>query len=347
MVDFTHAHIEKLVIHKIGNKSTDEGIQLSKSEILLHDKNISDILLTYFSHSCKSEDFYKFNDNAEHEESVQASAQQIFQSHQEFYVHSANIAQLLYDASNHPNIKPGELYVAYFTGCVINDEETDAVGIFKSENKDSYIKIYQENDRFDVEHEQGINIKKLDKGCLIFNSDADSGYILKIVDNTNKNNEAAYWRNDFINAKIIENNYFNTQNFMQLCKNFSQEILTEDNNVTKQEQLAFMSKSVDYLNKNQFFDIEQFSNEVIGSDEVIEHFTDYKQEFEEERNITPQSHFEVSPDALKKAKKYMRSIIKLDKNFHIYVHSRPEFIEKGFDQSRNMHFYKLFFESEN
>lgn len=347
MVNFNNARIEKLVIHKIGNKTIEEGVSLSKSEIILRDESISDILLSYFSLPFKSEDLYQFKDKNNHDDSVKESAQLIFENPDEFYIHSANIAKQLYDVSNNPNIKPGELYIVFFNGCTINDEETNAIGIFKSENKDSYIKVFQQNDRFEVEHEEGINIKKLDKGCLIFNSDAESGYILKITDNTNKNNEAAYWITDFINAKMIENNYFNTQNFIQLCKNFSQEVLTEDNNVDKKEQLAFMGKSVDYLKKNQILDIEQFKNEVIGNPDVIEHFSDYKHEFEESREITPQTSFEVSSEALKKAKKYVRSVIKLDKNFHVYVHSRPEFIEKGFDPSRNMHFYKLFFEIES
>jgi homoaconitase/3-isopropylmalate dehydratase large subunit len=134
---------------------------------------------------------------------------------------------------------------------------------------------------------------------------------------------------------------------VQMCKSFSDQVLTEDNNVEKQEQLGFINKSYDYLKQNEVLDVEQFQQEVIGNPEVIQHFNEYKENYEENNNIEPQSQFEISPDAVKKAKKYVRSVIKLDRNFHVYVHSCPEYIEKGFDQSRNMHFYKLFFENES
>ncbi|MFN6039537.1 MAG: nucleoid-associated protein, partial [Bacteroidota bacterium] len=39
-------------------------------------------------------------------------------------------------------------------------------------------------------------------------------------------------------------------------------------------------------------------------------------------------------------------VIKLDKNFHIYVHGKHEFIEKGFDEEKGKKFYKLYFDSE-
>lgn len=348
MIDFTHAKIEKLVIHKIGNKSMEEGVSLSKSEIELQDESTADILLSFFLSPFKSEDIYCFNPSKTHgEESVKEYTKQLFADSNQFYIQSAHIAKLLYEVSAHPNIKQGELYIASLSGCTVHDEEVDAIGIFKSEHKDTYIKIYQNNDRYDVDPEQGINIKKLDKACIICNADSEHGNILKIADNTNKNNEAVYWLEDFISAKIIETNYFNTNTFVKLCKEFSDNVLTEDNNVEKKEQLAFMAKSYDFLRQNPQVDIEDFKTEVIGNEQVIEHFNNFKEEFEESQDITPQSHFEVSQDALKKAKKYVKSVIKLDRNFHVYVHSRPDFIEKGFDNARNMNFYKLFFETES
>ncbi|MDR0604368.1 MAG: hypothetical protein LBG80_08720 [Bacteroidales bacterium] len=40
------------------------------------------------------------------------------------------------------------------------------------------------------ESEKGININKLDKGCLIFNTERENGYIVAVVDNTNKGTDA-------------------------------------------------------------------------------------------------------------------------------------------------------------
>jgi len=55
------------------------------------------------------------------------------------------------------------------------------------------LKVYPSGDGFEIESEKGININKLDKGCLIFNTERESGYVVAIVDNTNKGTEAQYW----------------------------------------------------------------------------------------------------------------------------------------------------------
>ena len=39
-------------------------------------------------------------------------------------------------------------------------------------------------------------------------------------------------------------------------------------------------------------------------------------------------------------------MLKLDKNFHVYVHGKRDYIEKGFDSQKGMNFYKLFYENE-
>jgi len=41
-----------------------------------------------------------------------------------------------------------------------------------------------------------------------------------------------------------------------------------------------------------------------------------------------------------------KSVIKLDKNFHIYVHGDRELIEKGYDEAMGKHFYKIYFDVE-
>jgi hypothetical protein len=39
-------------------------------------------------------------------------------------------------------------------------------------------------------------------------------------------------------------------------------------------------------------------------------------------------------------------VIKLDKNFHIYVHGNRELIEKGYDEVLQKHYYKIYFDQE-
>lgn len=347
-IQFTQATIEKLVVHKIGLKTENQGIELSKSEIDIVDEHSESILLSFFLSPFKALDLYHFDiDTITEDNSVLQSVSNMFDMPAEFYVQSANIAEKLYQVSNHPNIKQGELYVVHFKNCQIDDDLVDAIGIFKSENKDTYIKVYQQGENFNIDHERGINIKKLDKGCIIFNTDAESGFVMKIIDNTNKQGEALYWIEDFIAAKKIENDYFNTSNYLQICHNFMENVLTEKNNVQKNEQIGFMNKSYDYFKDNEFFDEVDFKQNVIGNPEIIESFNEFKQNYEEAYEMVPQSEFEISKDAVKKSKKFLKSVIKLDKNFHIYVHSKPEYLEKGYDSQRQLNFYTLYFDKES
>jgi hypothetical protein len=60
----------------------------------------------------------------------------------------------------------------------------------------------------------------------------------------------------------------------------------------------------------------------------------------------PQSQeFEIDNKAVKKQAKIFKSVLKLDKNFHIYIHGNRNLIEKGIDEDGRK-YYKIFFESE-
>jgi hypothetical protein len=57
--------------------------------------------------------------------------------------------------------------------------------------------------------------------------------------------------------------------------------------------------------------------------------------------------FDISPPAVKREFKVLKSVIKLDKNFHIYVHGRRDLIERGFDDDKGKKYYKVFFDDED
>jgi hypothetical protein len=245
----------------------------------------------------------------------------------------------LYEQSTHPKIKGGEFYTVYFKDCIIDGETVDAVGLFKSENKDTFLKVYPVGDGFEIESEQGININKLDKGCLIFNAERESGYIVAIVDNTNKGVEAQYWLDDFLHVRQRCDEYYNTQNTMQLCKNFAQsELQALDKN-------ELISKTVKFFKEKDNFNMEEFANEVIEQPERIESFNQYKSDYQKEYALEFADNFAISDSAVKKQARILKSVIKLDKNFHIYVHGNRNLIEQGCDGKGK--YYKIYYNEEN
>jgi len=343
--DFTS--IKNIIVHNIGNKLREEEIQISKS-LLKVDNPVKELLLKYFLSPFTSNEYY----NLHHESEVQLNEvytyiTRIFENQEELLVQSINLAKHLYEKSTHPKVKAGEFYVVYFKRCMIENQEVDAIGLFKSENKDTYLKVYPKGDNFEINYEDGININKLDKGCLIFNTEKDKGYLVSIVDSLSRGSEAQYWKDDFLHLKPREDNYHQTKNVLNLCKSFVVDKLSEDFDVSKADQAIMLNKSVDYFKVNDSFKIDDFAAEVIQQPEVIKAFKDYRGQFELDRDVKLMDDFDISATAVKKQQKVFKSVIKLDKNFHIYIHGNREMIEKGMDDANGMHYYKFFYKEES
>ena len=113
-------------------------------------------------------------------------ASKIFENPDSLLNQSVNLAKHLYENSTHPNINGGEFYTVYFQNIEFNSEMVDAIGLFKSETRETFLKVYPHNDNYTIESEQGIDIKKLDKGCLILNIEKENGLVVASVDQTQR-----------------------------------------------------------------------------------------------------------------------------------------------------------------
>jgi len=349
MLSFSNTQLNKIIVHGVGSKTEMDDLILSKKEVNIYDETTQAVLLSYFLRPFKTDEFYSFDCDEDIEGNpVFKSVLNIFESPNNLYEESLNIAKHLYEVSVHPNIKKGELYIVHFQDCVVDENIVDAIGIFKSESKETFLKVFQQgNSNYDINHEDGININKLDKGCIIYNTDAELGYKLSIVDKTNKSSEAIYWKEDFLQAVPHVNNFYNTSNFLGICKDFTENVLTEENEVKNTDRIGFMNKSIEYFKNNKRFDEDDFKQKVMNNPEVVQAFNDFKNEYEEVYEKPTETQFDISENAVKKNQKFFRSIIKLDKNFHVYVHGKHEYIEKGFDKEKEMRYYKLYYDYES
>lgn len=335
----------KISLHRVGNKSLDEGISLA-DKLLTTSTDLNELLASYFLSPFKSEEYYNFYHESElnlNETYVYVS--KIFQNPENLYEESVRLAKHLYEKSTHPNIKAGEFYVAYFEECSFNGENIDAIGLFKSENKDTFLKVMPWQGGFNIESEHGININKLDKGCLIFNTEAENGYVVAVVDNTNKGAEAQYWMDNFLHLRQRKDEYYKTQNVLNLCKTFVTKELPRQFEVSKADQVDLLNKSVKYFKENEDFNIGEFAQEVMGAPEVVDHFKEYRRSYANENDIEFDDSFGISGSAVKKQARIFKSVIKLDKNFHIYVHGNRELIEQGTDEKGK--YYKVYFKEEH
>lgn len=347
MIITEQIEIQSIALHHVGNKLNDEGIRFSKSE-LRTDSSINDLLLTYFFSPFKSDEYYNlYHDSDLTLNEVYTYVSEIFENPENLFTISVNLAKHLYEQSIHPKVKGGELYVVYFRDCIVDGETVDAVGLFKSETKETFLKVYPQQDGFSIESEAGINIHKLDKGCLIFNSEREKGFLVSVVDNLNKGGEAQYWIDHFLHVQARNDEYFQTKNALSLCKSFVVEKFPEQFDVSKADQADMLNKSVKFFKENDNFDLDDFANQVMQAPELINSFKSYKTEFEVERGVEMNDNFNISDAAVKKQSRVFKSVIKLDKNFHIYVHGDHEQIVKGFDPVSGLNYYQLFFKEES
>ena len=161
--------LDKLVLHFVGNKTNGDGVRFSN--VLTQYENIEEYIKQLINNNFKSDELYGFYflPNLELNPMFQFVSS-IFKDPNTFIEQSQNSARYLYDKSVNPQTKSGELCFSYLKNCELNGENVDCIGIFKSENKETVLKVSPLNEGFELKDEKGINTNKMDKGCLIFNT---------------------------------------------------------------------------------------------------------------------------------------------------------------------------------
>jgi hypothetical protein len=103
---------------------------------------------------------------------------------------------------------------------------------------------------------------------------------------------------------------------------------------------------VQYFKENQEFNRAAFAEQVFQKEEVIESFQRFGQQYKNDRDVQFNDIFEISAHAVKKQARVFKSVLKLDKNFHIYIHGDRDKIEHGVDD-KGRKFYKIYYEQES
>ena len=102
--------------------------------------------------------------------------------------------------------------------------------------------------------------------------------------------------------------------------------------MSKADQAEMLNETMKYFREQDNFSLDDFSEKVIRQPEVMESFSRYKQEYEQERDIRIEDEFAISDSAVRKQARAYKSVIKLDRNFHIYVHGNRNLLEQGEDE---------------
>jgi len=347
MIDYSAINLDKLIIHWVGNKHNKKENNISEDLCSVDEElqtTLINFFLTPFSKQIEVGKFYHHNDLNLNE--LYSYSNALFENPEKFKNISVKIINHLYEQSDHPHIKTGEVLIAFFSDIIFDDQLTDAIGIFKIERKDKYFNISKNTNTLEINTNFGINSKKLDKGCLIINIE-EKGLRLISVDNNNYDTE--YWKHKFLKAEHVEDSNYHTASYVDFCKSFSEDVLQPEKG--KDEQISFLNKSMKYLTNNYEFSIDEFADEVFEDPLAKDNFFLYKENFEKDQDVVVQEAFPISQNSVKAKRKSIKNMINLDTKIQIKLDSRdPEetrkYIEKGYDKERGMNYYKVFYNIE-
>ncbi|MCH2490940.1 MAG: nucleoid-associated protein [Flavobacteriales bacterium] len=349
MLNLYSTHIASLSIHRIGNKSRNESMLLSEQPYKLDDE-LTPLLKEFFLKPFrdKEENYYQFEHEADLEfHELYTIASEIFANPESIHQQSKKITQHLFEQSMHPHIKSGEVYVAYLEGLQIDNEKVDAIGIFKSELKQDFLQFSEKENQLEAFLQQGVNLNKLDKGCLIFNVKKEEGYKILSVDSNRY--DARYWLESFLGVDPCEDDNFKTKKYLKFCQDFAKDVVlpAED----KQQEVLFMNRAVNHFAKNDTFEESSFMNEVIDNPDLIPEFQHYKSERAPKYSIEDLTTFPIANTAVSAARKKIKNVINLDTNIQIKMdfinpESAERFVEKGWDEEKQMYYYLVYFNKE-
>ena len=262
-------------------------------------------------------------------------------SGEDLLARSEAIAKHLVDVSKHHNINGGDLYVAKFSGVQLGNAVYEAVGIYKFDEKEVFIESKQAGGLIELSMKRGLGNLKPNKAVLVVYT-VDTPTLFVIDDNTS----TEFWQKDFIDHRPKKDNVNSTSSVLDLTKSFITEQLPQDYQIAKADQIDLLNRSVQYFKSHSEFDKQEFAQEVFQEEGAIRSFNDYSERFQESRDVEIGDNFEISSHAVKRQARIFKSVLKLDKNFHIYIHGDRDRIEQGVDE-KGRKFYKIYYDQES
>lgn len=347
-VNFADAELDRMALAQVGNPLKQEGLRTSKN-LCQFKEDEAELLTRCFLKPFKSLDLHKL----EHPDDVSENplhklASEIFADPENMVESSGGIARHLYSSSNHPNIKSGDLCVAMLTNIMADGEKTEAISIIKSESKVPFLQVTASGEDLQLTTQQGIYPDKIDKGCLIVNTRKDDGYAIYLFD---KSGDAQFWRCEFVSASPVQDKDYLTRRYSEMCVAFANSPDLDES--MKEERVDVARKAVSYMTEAEQFDINDFKTAALAEQpEVKEEFDQFKSAYEVEEIGEPlEENFEVSKKEAKKAERKINSRLTLDVGVDMkfsngFQKTADQFLEKGFDDEKQMKFVKIYYHAE-
>ncbi|MBX9723487.1 MAG: nucleoid-associated protein [Candidatus Obscuribacterales bacterium] len=195
MVDISSAKINKVIIHRVGNKLREEGVLFSPKESP-RSKTLDELLLKGFLAPVirQGQQYDLFHESNLSLNAINHYSSIIFSDPKSFRSSSEAIAKHLYSSSTHPNIGGGEFLVILFDDIRLDETSLQALGFFKVEGKDDYLDVGEEDGTIQVLERTGISLEKVQKGAIVL-SNSTKVFAVDALGQKTK-----YWLESFLKA---------------------------------------------------------------------------------------------------------------------------------------------------
>ncbi len=260
MIDISSARVVHCVVHKVGNRLREEGVRLSSDEIR-RNADLHGTLLRHYLAPLAQErlanEFYHESDiglNA-----VRQFSLRTFERPQDFVSHSQSVAKHLYSVSNHPSVAGGELILILYRDVRVNEESRAAVGIYKIEERESFLDVVEESGKLNLVEHHGIPVR-IQKGALILEG-AD-----QVFSREAGNNVAKYWAESFLKIRPMRTPTASAKFAANLIKAVNDR-LEVDSRLSLRRGLEELVKEGESL---FFSSIRDVSDRYLGSDATAE-----------------------------------------------------------------------------
>jgi len=342
MIDITGISIRGLCVHRVGNQLRNEGVVCSNSqhEISSHDKlplvqflfgHADRLNLFTFTHSVDT----TLNAIAQLSSAVGDETAPLKKA-------SRDIAAHLYSVSNHPRIKAGNVFVGIFEGIRFNGRFQNVLGIFKSDAVDEFIKVDVAHGSASLVVEEGAALTSLDKIALVFLP--DKGKPTQVLSACARGEEAVFWNERFLQIQTAQSAKADTKACLNLCLTFAK---SGDDQPHDPDKLVFLNRSLQYFETAEKFSEEAFAT-VFTNEAQEKEFLQFKNAQKDEGKLGISNSFKIERDVVRKERRRFQKNVKLDANIEIRLRFNNQAdmkkrVELGFDKSKGMAFYKLYY----
>lgn len=334
MLEVTESKLSQFVVHYVDDTVVFSDEQQKVNDIVL-EAALTELAFYKVDMEQQFDFFHETNIDLNE---VYTYAQAIFADRTQFYAQSKHIATHLQVASQHPNIKPGELFIGLFDNCLWRNEMRPVLAIAKIEDREMFLNVQNSDNLMTVQGIDGINVKKSTHVAIIIDQGdtEDPAVFLK----TRRKEDVVYWQERFLKLRATDESFYKTNLALTQCKKY---ILKQDE-FSNTDKLHYLNKTLEYFREQETFEVAPYIDNVFESVEAVQ--KDILMQ-----NVSPYET-EISEGAIVKAEKTFKRKIKLDDSVEIQVNIRDvneleRVIETGYDETTGRKFYKIYFTEEN